>query len=303
MIIGNVRVSESGSSRQLRCKRTLCFVIGVLSLHISCGLTPRPLGATSYGHANDGLLFDGVALPEQGVGFMRARRGEDTRWATPLLSDMLQRSALEVARAHPGGAPLVVGDLSARGGGRHTRHGSHRTGRDADLLFYLLDPAGRSRRGSGYYAFDQRGVGSVHAGGALHDGVALFDTARNWTLVRTLVLDDEAPVQWIFCADGIKARLLSYAALFERDPRALVRAAYVLHQPTGGNPHRDHFHVRIACTARERLLGCRDDGPLWPWHRLAHEKPGREAGRDDDASLVEALLADAPRSAEQHRAE
>ena len=40
------------------------------------------------------------------------------------------------------------------------------------------------------------------------------------------------------------------------DPRVLVRAAYVLHQPSSGNPHRDHFHVRIRCTAQERAAGC-----------------------------------------------
>lgn len=290
MIIGNVRVSDSGSSRQLRCKWTLCFVIGLLSLHISCGLTPRPRGATSYGSADDGVLFDGVALPEQGVGFVRARPGDDARWASPLLAELLKRSAAQVARAFPGGAPLVVGDLSLPGGGLHTRHGSHRTGRDADVLYYLLDEAGAARRGSGYYAFDQRGVGSAPLGGLRPMALALFDTARNWALVRTLVLDDEVPVQWIFCADGIKARLLAYAALFERDPRALVRAAYVLHQPGSGNPHRDHFHVRVACTADERAQGCVDDGPHWPWQRLLHEKPTRGRERDDDESLVRALL-------------
>ncbi|HEY6881788.1 MAG TPA: hypothetical protein VI299_27360, partial [Polyangiales bacterium] len=90
---------------------------------------------------------------------------------------------------------------------------------------------------------------------------------------------------------GIKARLLAYAMQFERDPRALLRAAYVLHQPSYGNPHRDHFHIRIACTGRERALGCQDAGPSWPWTRDAHEKPER-AGRDDDATLLHALLDD-----------
>jgi len=180
--------------------------------------------------------------------------------------------------------------LSARTGGRHTRHGSHRTGRDADLLFYIVDASGRSVRGSGFFAFDERGASSVVAAGAPVRGVALFDTARNWALVRALLLDDEAPVQWIFCADGIKARLLAHAARHERDARALVRASYVLHQPTSGNPHRDHFHVRLACTARERALGCLDAGPVWPWLRLAHEKAERE-GSEDDRTLVQALVA------------
>ena len=264
----------------------MCFGIALLSLVISCGLAPRSRETASVGYATDGVLRGGVALSDHGPGYVRARGDDDTRWAVPRLRSLLERVARAVDAAWPGGAPLVIGDLSARDGGGHARHGSHRTGRDADVLFYLLDPSARPRRGSGFFAFDERGVGSTAAG-----AIAQLDVARNWALVRALVLDEEAPVQWIFCADGIKGRLLAYAAAHDPDARALIRAAYVLHQPTQGNPHRDHFHVRIACTARERTLGCLDDGPLWPWHRLEHEKPER-SGRDDDASLLRALLAD-----------
>jgi len=291
MIIGNVRLSESGSSRRLLRKLGACLGLPVLSLSISCGLAPRAREAASVGYASRGYLAAGAALPEHGSGYVRGRPGDDTRWAAPLAKDALERAAAAVARALPGGAPLVVGDLSARTGGQHARHGSHRSGRDADLMFYVVDAAGRSVRGSGYYAFDQLGATSAHVPGGRLAALALFDDARNWALVRALIMDDEAPVTWIFCADGIKARLLSYAALTERDPRALVRAAYVLHQPTSGNPHRDHFHVRFACTARERALGCLDAGPIWPWQRLDHEKPER-GGTDDDRTLVEALLSD-----------
>lgn len=208
------------------------------------------------------------------------------------MRDALTRAAAAVARAWPGGAALVIGDLSARHGGTHSRHGSHQSGRDADVLFYLLDHSGRSIRGSGFYAFDELGASSVAAPSAPVSGLALFDTARNWALVRALLLDEDAPVQWIFCADGIKARLLNYAAQNELDARALLRAAYVLHQPSRGNPHRDHFHIRVACTADERARGCLDEGPVWPWIRLAHEKPAREGPGDDDPALLQALLGD-----------
>jgi penicillin-insensitive murein endopeptidase len=162
-----------------------------------------------------------------------------------------------------------------------------------DLLFYLLDAKGRSVRGSGFFAFDARGVSVVSQSGAPVAGMAFFDTERNWTLVRALVMDAEAPVQWIFCANGIKARLLAHAAEHEMDARALLRASYVLHQPSSGNPHRDHFHVRIACTAQERSRGCVESGPVWPWLRNEHEKPEWEApSRSDDAVLVQALLED-----------
>jgi penicillin-insensitive murein endopeptidase len=99
-------------------------------------------------------------------------------------------------------------------------------------------------------------------------------------------------VQWIFVSAGVKARLLRYAMAEERDPRAIMRAAYALHQPTNASPHDDHFHVRVYCTPRELAGGCVNTGPMWPWLRYAIEKPPAIAGDalDDDA-LVRELMA------------
>jgi penicillin-insensitive murein endopeptidase len=242
----------------------------------------------SVGFPNQGVLTDASRLADTGEGFIRAKRGEDTRWGTPLLVSAIERAAGMVRGEHPGLFPLVVGDLSARHGGKHPLHGSHRTGRDADILFYVVDGQGRSVRGRGFYAFDERGV-SKDATDELSE-LVYFDTARNWALVRALLSDPEAPVQWIFCAAPIKQRLLEYGAQHEPDRSLLLRAAYVLHQPSYGNPHADHFHVRLACTARESARGCLDPGPVWPWLRNEHEKPLWEGGRLDDATLVSALL-------------
>lgn len=257
-----------------------------LGLFAGCGLSPLPEGATTYGSANRGVLLNGVPLPKAGQGYVQARPG-DAHYGTPRLVAALTRAAAQVARSYPGASPLRIGDLSSRYGGNHSRHGSHRSGRDADILFYLLDETGNSMAGSGFFAFDERGV-SAYAG-----RLAFFDTARNWALVRALIQDEEAEAQWLFCSDGIKARLLTYAAEHETDPRVLMRAAYVLHQPSYGNPHRDHFHLRVACSAEELARGCIDDGPVWPWLRNEHEKPAWGAGKNDDATLIEALLRDA----------
>jgi len=257
-----------------------------LLLLSACGLSPLPEGATSLGYAHRGVLLSGRALPRTGSGFVRARPDDDTHFGAPVLIDALERGAARVQADFPRTNPLRVGDISGPTGGDHARHGSHRTGRDVDLLFYLLDEHGRSIPGSGFFAFDERGVSAY--GGRL----AFFDTARNWALVRTLLADSQALVQWIFCADGIKARLLAYAAEHERDPQILLRAAYVVHQPSYGNPHRDHFHVRIACSAPERARGCLDQGPTWPWLRNEHEKPAWEGPGNDDATLLRSILAD-----------
>src|SRR5689334_2353465 len=102
MIIGNVRVSESGSSRHLRAGRPLCFGMALLSLVISCGLAPAARTPGSVGHSTDGWLRAGVAMPDQGPGYVRARHDDDTRWSVPRLRSLLQRAAAEVARAWPG---------------------------------------------------------------------------------------------------------------------------------------------------------------------------------------------------------
>jgi penicillin-insensitive murein endopeptidase len=258
--------------------------LAALALLAGCGLAPLPRAATSFGFANDGVLIAAQALPRSGPGFVRAQPDDSTQFGAPLLVGALERAAARVSQALPGGSPLRIGDLSARDGGDHSRHGSHRSGRDADLLFYLLDERGDSAPGSGFFAFDERGVA------AFEGRLVFFDTARNWALVRALLADEQALVQWIFCTDGIKARLLAYGAVHEPDPRVLLRAAYVLHQPSHGNPHADHFHIRIACSGAERALGCLDDGPIWPWLRNEHEKPAWAGPGNDDATLLRALL-------------
>ncbi len=251
-----------------------------------CGLSPLPEGAHSLGFANRGVLLAGTPLPKMGPGFVRARPDNDARFGVPRLIAAIERGAAQVQADFPKTRPLRVGDISGPSGGGHDQHGSHRTGRDVDILFYLADEHGRSIDGSGFFAFDERGVSSYQG------RLAFFDTARNWALVRTLLADPEAIVQWIFCADGIKARLLAYAAEHEPDARILLRASYVVHQPSYGNPHRDHFHVRIACSAEERARGCQDEGPTWPWLRNEHEKPDWEGPGNDDATLVRMLAPD-----------
>jgi penicillin-insensitive murein endopeptidase len=201
-----------------------------------------------------------------------------------------------VAAAFPGGAPLRIGDLSSAAGGRLTRHRSHRTGRDADLVAYATDAHGRSVSGIGSLRFDRFGIARPAPETEIPTGsppVFFFDEARNWSLVRTLLLDEQADVQWIFCSNGLKARLLRYAIRHETEPEALVRAAWVLHQPSAGRRHDDHFHVRMACTPEERASGCWDDGPIWLWQRDRLEKAPFPAGHDrSDGALVRALLGD-----------
>lgn len=255
------------------------------------GFAPRGEATVSHGMTNDGVLLGGVPLPDRGPGYVRARAGESTRFGTPELVATLEGAAAEVASRFPGGAPLRIGDLSGPGGGRHHRHASHRTGRDADVLFYVTDAHGRPVPSTGFVRFDRFGFASIPSGAPRAGERVAFDDARNWAFVRALLTDEEAPVQWIFCSNGVKSRLLRYAAAHEPSPELLFRASWVLHEPRGALPHDDHFHVRVACTARQRASGCLERGPIWPWIRKAVEKPaGGPRHPLTDSQLVEALL-------------
>lgn len=259
---------------------------------------PSP-STTSRGRPNQGWLKRGVAMAERGPGFVRARPGEDTRWGTLSLVGAIARAARVVHETLPG-EPLRVGDLSARWGGRHARHGSHRSGRDADLIPYVTDGWGRSAPGRGFLAFDRFGVALATQDSDLESeaapiGLRLLDLPRNWRLVRALILDPEAQIQWIFCSKGIKAALLRYAADHETDAELLVRASYVLHQPSEGRSHDDHFHVRVMCTAEEIAHGCDDYGPIWPWLPWSwRAQPFAGVMSNDDASLIHALMDELP---------
>ncbi len=263
------------------------FTVVGFAVICSCVSEPLPVGQTiSVGTADRGYLHDPVGLANRGAGYQRVRPGEATRFGTPTLVRAIERAAREVANAFPGGHPLRIGDLSTPHGGAHSRHRTHRTGRDADLVFFVRDAGGLASLGDGWLRFDRLGLATVR------DRVYRFDEARNWHLVRTLIMDDQARVKWLFCSNELKARLLRYAARYEPSPEAVVRATWVLHEPTRGESHDDHFHLRVGCGADERNLGCREQAPHWPWSSdTARKEDPRSSVAARDPALVRWLFA------------
>lgn len=258
----------------------------VITAMCSCVTEPLPPGQTiSVGTADRGYLHEPVPLADRGHGYRRLRPGEGTRYGTPTLIGAIERAAREVADAFPGGHPLRVGDLSSPRGGVQARHRTHRAGRDADLVFFARDSGGLAAPGDGWLQFDRLGIA------ILAHRVFRFDEARNWYLVRTLVMDDRARVKWLFCSNDLKVRLLRYAARFEPSTQAVRRATWVLHQPTRGNAHDDHFHLRVGCGAAERSLGCQEQAPHWPWMSDTARKEHADASvASSDGRLVSWLL-------------
>jgi len=256
--------------------------------------TPSPLAPAlrgSIGVPHDGIITDAAEMPRQGEGYVLLR-SKGARWGNPRLVAAIQTAAREVWRARPGGAPLLVGDLSAQRGGGIRGHRSHRTGRDADLLLYALRPDGRPVRSPGFVKVGPDGLAVVTAaeGDApvkADDAYLRLDVEREWLLVKALVASPEANVQWIFVSRWIEALVIEYARARGEDPELLWQAESVLLQPGDSSPHADHLHVRIACTPEESIAGCLGGGPYWTWlPRLPQLAP---AG---DAELAAALVGD-----------
>lgn len=261
-------------------KKGRCVVIVAVLVagSLACGCLPwsglLPGQKGSIGTTSSGLLADPDHLEARGQSFRYYRAG-DRRYGTAELVGLVRRVADKVAAAHPGSV-LLVGDLSGPRGGFISEHGSHRSGRDVDLAFYLTDPAGRPRSGTPLVRIDRLGV-------AVRERRAVrFDSARNWLAVEALLGDEQARVQWIFVSRGLKALLLDWALAHDRDTETIRRAADVLHQPTDGLAHDDHFHVRIYCPRSANGRLCRDRGPVWPWIQ-------REAAAPADAYTDEEL--------------
>ncbi len=250
----------------------------------ACTGTPSPLAPGirgSIGVPHEGMITNAVQLPRKGDGYALLRNN-GRNWGNPRLVAAIQGAARSVARARPGGARLMIGDMSARFGGEASGHRSHRTGRDADLLIYVLTPEGRSIESPGFPRFGPDGLAQVEKGRFLR-----VDLEREWQLVKALVTMPEANVQWLFFARWLEALVIEYARARGEDEELIWYAESVLLQPGDSAAHDDHLHLRVACTPEEAVAGCLGGGPYWPW------LPGLpQLVTPPDADLAQAIIGD-----------
>ncbi len=232
--------------------------------------------ARTIGAPNRGKIEGAIRLKPNR--HLRTREGAHT-WGLPALTRLLKRAADRVATRHKRSV-LVVGDLSARGGGPLTGHNSHQSGRDADIGFYVTNSKGKPVEVRRFIAFDDTGKGR-------EVDWARFDDARNWTLVEAL-LKDEAGVRYIFVDNALRARLLAYAAKKKVNKDLYTRAAFAMLSPRDADVHDNHFHVRIACP--EGMRECiEESGP-----RRGSDAPGDPAPAGDPAAPIDAAVDEHP---------
>jgi penicillin-insensitive murein endopeptidase len=273
------------------------WFLGSLAL-AGCASAPSPLVPHwhgSIGTPSHGVLIDGAEIPRDTPG-LHWLRDNGRHWAAPRFAAAIERAAARVAQERPG-AVLRVGDLSTRtGGGPLPPHFSHRSGMDADLLFYVTTLDGAPVESPGFVHVGADGLARDEA----RERWLRFDVDREWRLVRALVEDPEARIQWLFVSDVVQAMLVEWALASGDPPETIHRALAMMAQPSPGGVHDDHIHVRSACSPDEEVSGCTPRGPRRPW--LAYTLPSPASERDADLAMALAQPIDATATATSTRA-
>lgn len=227
----------------------------------------------SFGPPNDGALIQPQALPAAGEGYQMpatwARRG--LHFGTSELVGMVAHVGrrMQIYRL---GRPLAVADLSPESGGPSAWHRSHQTGRDVDIIFYARDAAGKPVAADAMRRFGADGASIPDKPGS---PIVYFDEKANWLVVRELVANPIADVQWIFISEDLKQRLIDHAIAAGEPPAVIAAAAVLLHQPTRALPHDDHMHIRVYCSPADVVLGCEETGP-YRWFKKGYKYRDRE---------------------------
>jgi penicillin-insensitive murein DD-endopeptidase len=264
-------------------RRVLAFFL--VAGAAGCARAPSPLAphwTGSIGLPHRGVLTKASELPAEGAGY-RTLAANERHFGTPRFVAAIARAAAKVNHDRPGSV-LTVGDLSARNGGHISSHSSHRSGRDADLLLFMTTLEGVPVTTTSFVSVGTDGL----AWDEPNKRFLRLDVEREWLLVKALVEDPEARVQWLFVSRPVEAILIEWARARGESGETVVRAMDAMLQP--GPPaqsHDDHIHVRIACTPDEIDAGCEATGPVRPWIAAA-----------DAAAALPVAATDAPTTLE-----
>ncbi|RAL21519.1 hypothetical protein DL240_11695 [Lujinxingia litoralis] len=190
--------------------------------------------SVSYGRANGGRLYNGVAM--QTTPGMRVRNVARS-YGTRRVVQLLQAAGADVQARWPDAPDLIVGSLSVRNGGRLRPHRSHQSGRDVDLTYYHR--------------------GNVALPDFRNMSVETFDAVKNWHMYKVLI--DSGQVEYMFVDYRLQKPLYEYALSIGYTPEELEP---LLQYPRGRNVsagiirhsrgHLNHVHIRFTCGPQDR---------------------------------------------------
>ena len=178
-------------------------------------------------------LIDGRQMPESK--HYRIVDKENV-WGTPNMITALTVATEELSWLVPKADPLVIGDISKKGGGKMKGHRSHRGGSDADVGIY-------------------RGMAKQSPYGLQKVPPSDFDAKTNWLLIRALF--DTGEVERILSDQKLIDKLHEYVVkngeltkeeadkMFPRKMKKTIWLRNKVVQHHAG--HKHHFHIRTYC--------------------------------------------------------
>ena len=159
-------------------------------------------------------------------------------WATTTTVATLDLILREWARRFPNRQPILVGNMSARNGGKLKPHSSHQSGRDVDLSYPQIWD---HKEELNWRTMDAKNL----------------DRDLTWSLLE--LLRETGAVEVVLMDTKIQRLLYEFALETHRYSKKQLESW--LEYPRGpgaGHPlvrhvrgHQDHVHVRFKCTAAE----------------------------------------------------
>lgn len=214
------------------------------------------LGPMSLGPPNAGRLFNGVRMPD---GDRWKLTDPGNAYGTQETIDSIVKAIDKVHTAFPEGTQkVIIGHISAKGGGRLKPHKSHQAGRDVDLSYFYKDVK------AWYAVANEQNI----------------DKARSWAFVRAFALDPN--VEMILVDTSIQRILRTYALAQGEDEEFVDRVFQVSGKSKRPivrhvRGHATHIHVRFFspnAQASARLASTWLPKPPPPTKRQG--KPGKQ---------------------------
>lgn len=218
---------------------------------------PQPLSYTWPG-GSTGFLLNAPPLEESPLWLVRRHTG----YATPELLTGIRAGVYALRAAYPNSPRLVLGDLSARFGGRLPPHRSHQSGRDADIGYFM--------RGPRAHQLNNLANANAHT----------LDAPRTWAFLHGMLKTGLVESVYI---DARLQRALYQQAQASGVPQAQLKAwfshlgakgALIIHL----RGHSDHMHIRFKAPSSqakgEALVREQGPGALKPRPRFGRARAG-----------------------------
>ncbi len=203
-------------------------------------------GSRSVGAPDHGRL-EGAAPLEDSEHYVRLA-SPGVQWGTEELVGSLRRSAERLQREEDG-PRLLVGSLSARGGGRLRPHESHQSGRDADVSIFVTDDQGEPIAATRFVELDRRtGCGRDER------RTVCIDPRRTFLFLVALIRDPVTRIRFVLIAGDLRQLVLAAGRRTDVSPEEMRRVEEITALRRGSASHRSHLHIRIQCP--EDDAGC-----------------------------------------------